>query len=81
MRRLKASSSQESRATKQTSPDLASSAGPRDNGFETRDLLLSIRGIAKLLSTVPGSKTMVFLSAGFELVVSAKLIFGPRSRR
>ena len=35
--------------------------------FATLDLFLAIRGIANLLSTVPGRKVMIFLSAGFEL--------------
>lgn len=47
--------------------DLGSSAGQQEHNFATPDLFLAIRGIANLLSTVPGRKVMIFLSAGFEL--------------
>jgi len=47
--------------------DIGSSADRKEHGFATPDLFLAIRGIADLLSTVPGRKVMIFLSAGFEL--------------
>jgi VWFA-related protein len=35
--------------------------------FGARDVLLALRSLAKSLGTVPGRKTLVFLSAGFKL--------------
>lgn len=48
-------------------PQPDSGAGEQENSFDTLGLFRAIRGIANLLSTVPGRKVMIFLSGGFEL--------------
>jgi len=38
-----------------------------ENSFGSRTVLLGLRSLAKSLSTVPGRKTLIFLSGGFKL--------------
>src|ERR1700761_6469893 len=45
----------------------APSLGHAAAGFGARDVLLALRSMAKSLGTVPGRKTLVFLSEGFTL--------------
>jgi VWFA-related protein len=45
----------------------APSLGHAAADLGVRDVLLALRSLAKSLGTVPGRKTLVFLSAGFEL--------------
>jgi VWFA-related protein len=56
--------------------ELASIAGPSlgraEADFGARDVLLALRSLAKNLRTVPGRKTLVFLSAGFKLDVELR---------
>ncbi len=51
--------------------DVASLGGPQLSSaaadFGARDVLLSLRSLAKNLASVPGRKTLVFLTAGFVL--------------
>jgi len=54
-----------------TNPEIASlgapSLGRAAADFGARDVLLALRTLSKSLGTVPGRKTLVFLSAGFNL--------------
>jgi VWFA-related protein len=43
------------------------SLGREEADFGARDVLLALRTLAKNLRTIPGRKTLVFLSAGFKL--------------
>jgi VWFA-related protein len=41
--------------------------GQQQNDLALRNLLLALRDVAKMLGTAPGRKTLIFLSAGFNL--------------
>ena len=43
------------------------SLSPSEIDFGTRSVLLALRSLAKNLSAIPGRKTLVFLTAGFQL--------------
>jgi VWFA-related protein len=42
--------------------------GQRESDLAPRNLLLAIRDVARMLGTAPGRKTILFLSAGFDLI-------------
>src|SRR5579871_1772540 len=50
-----------------TSPQLTGALNRAAASFAAQDLLLSIENLAKALSTVPGRKTLVLLTAGFRM--------------